>query len=623
MRRAILSAALVGTILVAPGGAQPEQDEKLMVFASDRTATLIPTEVRVVDVRTGRSSRVGVVSKALPERLIWSPNGRQFAYVSVLGGLYVVRPGHRPRRVARRLGATDDRPAWSPSGRLLAYFGRDRGRLSVYVVRAAGGGLRRVAKRIADAPDLSLGDGLAWSPDGRRLAIAASRDPRYRLVVADVRTRRLRRLDTGRGRPSEPDWSPDGRTIAFRAQVPAERASVRTIDLESGRLRRLRAGGGTPLWSPDGRSLAIDEKHRLWVLRNGGARLVATHIPLSDPPVWSPDSRRLTFMARGQLIVAEAARKRTKRLTRETRVFSPESTLAWTAANRVVYVGYRRDPGDLDLHLVREDGTGIRALTRNNVAESTPTWSPDRRFVAYTSGADPAAAAYVIGADGEGARRVVANAFDPSWSPDGTRLAVVRGGDIWIAPLDGSAPLQLTFGAAVDSGPAWSPLGDEIAFARKPNVGENGELYTARVARGQLRKITDEGALNVGCARSNAQAPAWSPDGSRLAYESDRGGSNPCGPTRGHTVSVVVIRADGTGRRVLTDGGYHDAISDDGALTPTWSPDGTQVAFISAVGQPEPEYDEWWRIGIVPAAGGPFRLITPRSFRANHPDWGR
>ena len=612
---------LLAALSVSAASAGRRQEPGLIVFASNRTATLIPTEVRAFDLTRGRSTRVGIVGSNRMEDEVWSPDGRSFAYVDDVSNLYVVRPGGSPRRIAHRLGEADKRFAWSHDGRRIAYLGRDRGRLSVYVVRTNGRGLRRVARRIADAPDVVPGSSLAWSPDDRKLAIVASRRRRHPLVILDLRSGHIRPLSTGRGVPSSPDWAPDGGRIAFQAQVPGERAVVRTIELRGGTLRNVHRGGGIPLWSPNGRRLAVDQKHSLWIYEDGAARLVATHRPISDPPVWSPDSRRLVLRSGEQLVVAEAARRKTRRLVREVRRFYPESSPAWIGPNRIVYVGHRRDPGDLDLHLVREDGSGARALTANGVNEFDPAWSPDGRLVAYSRARGKASDVWVIGSDDGGARRVVADAGSPTWSPDGTRIAVERAGDIWLAALDGSPPVQLTSGPETDADPNWSPRADEIAFSRtQPVLAMPRDIHAVRVADGRIRNITDESAANEGCFGHRASEPSWSPDGSRIAYELEERGSSTCSPSRGHQVKIYAVGADGTGRRFVTDGGYWDALSDDGALTPSWSSDGARIFFVSSVSDTAPEYAKWSRIGVVSANGGRHTLITPASYTAYTPD---
>ena len=196
----------------------------------------------------------------------------------------------------------------------------------------------------------------------------------------------------------------------------------------------------------------------------------------------------------------------------------------------------------------------------------------------------------------------------------------MRGGDIWTTAIDGTDTRRLTEGPEMDTAPDWSLRGDEIAFARDPDPGTS-EIYAVDVGTGAVRRVTSESTHNVGCFVHQAWAPVWSPDGRRIAYEVERGGSSTCTPSRGHDVSVHTIVADGTARLFVTAGGYHDAIGDDGALTPTWSPDGARVAFISSVRDQVPEYELRSRIGTVAANGGPFRLVTPRSYKAYDPDW--
>lgn len=617
MRRAITSVVLAAALLAASSAAQPEQQSGLIVFASNRTSALIPFEARAIDVRTGRSRRLGIVRLADFYETAWSPGARAIASTSEEGDLYVSRPGGRLTRIVRSRAEPDNTAYWSPSGHRIAFFGVENKRLSAFVVASSGRGLRRVAARVAPYRDFGPRERITWSPDGRSLALVAQR----RLLVFRPADGQMRRLATGRGRPSDPAWSPDGRTIAFRAQVPGERATIRTLDLATSVVRPVSAGGGTPLWSPDGRKLAIAEKHRLLVVGPGRRRLVvATHPPLETPPSWSPDSRHLAFSTNRDLVVASAETKRTRRLTRELRNFWVTVEPAWLRSGQVVYVGHRRDPGDLDLHAVRIDGSGPRALTANGAGEFDPAWSPDGRRIVYSRARGRSSVdVYVMNADGTAQRRLVTDASAPSWSPGGTRLAFERDGDIWTIGVDGSRGAQLTAGPDRDRQPDWSPRGDEIAFARDRDR-ETPEIYSANVATGAVRRITSERSRNVGCAGNLATSPAWSPDAAWVAYELEQGGSPDCYPSRGHYVSIHLVRADGTERRFVTDGGYRDSIEDDGALTPNWSADGSSITFVSSLrGGDEPRGAG--RIGVVSAMGGPFRFLTPSSYSAWAPDW--
>ncbi|MFY1690282.1 serine hydrolase [Plantactinospora sp. WMMB782] len=180
---------------------------------------------------------------------------------------------------------------------------------------------------------------------------------------------------------------------------------------------------------------------------------------------------------------------------------------------------------------------------------------------------------------------------EPALAPDGSHVAyVLRGQDgtadravreLWVVPTGGGSARRLTAGPD-DTSPVWSPDGSQLAFLRA------GQVAVAPTAGGEPRVLTE--------LSRPAGTPAWSPDGSRLAFAAP---VDPGAETRNAAAPLVADRldyqADGagmfgavrrqlhvvdvdTGRcRVLTDG-PHDA------GTPVWSPDGTELAFVRAVG---------------------------------------
>jgi len=129
--------------------------------------------------------------------------------------------------------------------------------------------------------------------------------------------------------------------------------------------------------------------------------------------------------------------------------------------------------------------------------------------------------------------------------------------DVYTMNPDGSRPENLTGHPAMDGRPAWSPDGTEIAFFSDRTNG--GDIYVMDADGTHLRQLTDDPAWDG--------APAWSPDGARIAFHTARGG----------WFAVYLMDADGSDEVLL-------ATSIGGATGPSWSPTGDEIVY-HAVGQ--------------------------------------
>ena len=283
--------------------------------------------------------------------------------------------------------------------------------------------------------------------------------------------------------------------------------------------------------------MRADGSHRLRLLRS--RRVIA-----SDP-AWSGDGRYVAFGGGGKILVADARGRVRWHFSLGSR--DGAGSPLWAPDGRhIAYVfssPYRQglavaQPDGSDDHEIAPIAPG--SWPPDELTE--PAWTPDGQHLAFNdqgSNKDPQGI-YSVSVDGSDRRLLVAHAFDPAFSPDGSKLAYVAVDGaglpgIYIADADGRNPRTLTLSTDAIS-PTWSPDGRGVAFQR-------GDTIVVADADGSNERVI---ASSVG-PFPYVTVFAWSPDSKLITFTRPSRSFE----DRPFTSSVVVAQADGGGERVV------------------------------------------------------------------------
>lgn len=441
-------------------------------------------------------------------------------------------------------------------------------------------------------------------------------------------------------------YSPDGSRIYWWTQAgnkwqlwqsPADMSTPKQVPI-------LSASTGFPVWSPDGSRFAVGASiettlPRVYVVDTAGgpARRLTKNDALEQPLLWNPDGKRLSYLTLvGSTIMAMVVNVDSGVPTRLVPEETKSHVALWSPDGTKLAVDIF-DGGQSTIGLADSLGGHFRQLTsegfENLAGGSTGTtpWAPDGKTLLYTSNRTGASDIWALPIDGSPPRQLtndVRSDDNPIWSPDGEWIAFVsdRGlqTDLWVMPAAGGPAERVTDNMQSETLIGWRPNTNQLAYTTGKTLAA---VWAHRLADGAERRLTPDssyapwysvsgnGELEVTFNRgggvydfsvmplaggepktllknTGGQNAYWSSDGSKLAFSSNRGGSN----------DIWVLDAAGGAPRQLTSWpGREDY--------PVWSTDGSQLYFWS---DHDAKWGDIWRVSV--AGGTPARVTTQGRF---------
>ncbi len=409
------------------------------------------------------------------------------------------------------------------------------------------------------------------SPDGRQIALQLWQH----IWILDIESGEARPLTNPISPPDEhwfPRWSPDGEFIAYFSL--RKDAGLFVVPASGGSPRQLTDGEFDlwPSWSPDSKTIVFERLGGLYTIPTEGGTLnrITADTIYAQHPAWSPDGKWIAFSTDGYLSIISPDGDPIRQITKGPNDHAP----SWSPDCMSLFFISNQSGLPQIFSVSIEKGEPKQLTKESDLYNYAPQWMPGRNLLVYTASGKiqtldtkngdmdtiPFRARLTLSRESykrrhtriplPGARLPVQGIYRATFSPDGNRIAFAALGDIWVRHEDGRLE-QLTSGPVDDCDPAWSPDGERIGFVS--NRSGDYQVYVVNVKDHKLKRLTD--------ISGDAETPLWFPSGESIVFTHS---------SRPHLKTVSATKGN-TEPFIKTPGGDHRALG--------WLPDGESLVY--------------------------------------------
>jgi eukaryotic-like serine/threonine-protein kinase len=479
-------------------------DGKWLCYVSDEKGS---HGIWIRQLATGSTAQVELGSPGEIEGLSFSPDGNYLYFVkrdesAGVGTLFQVPSlGGSPHQI---IVDVDSPISFSPDGKQFVFV-RQATKLktsNLLVANADGTGEQNLFT--LNHPNFFSGSGPAWSPDGKRIAVADNPDgesSKFAMETVELDTKAKTRLGSSDWiNPDQMAWLPDGSAILFGARVSKNSLNSQLFELSYPRAEPRRITNDLNFYL--GASLTSD-----------GSTLATVQVGFAG---------NLWITNFGSSASLSAPRQVTSGISRADGI----TGIIWTPGDKIIY-GYYTS-GALRLASAAPDGTNIHDILPGT---ESPGWlsacGDGRRFVFGTRGSGGGSSVWRADIDGTNVALLSNDKLDgqPSCSPDGKFVVYVDASNIvnrlMKVGIEGGTPAEISK-LEVQS-PVISPDGNSVAVAYTPDLSKPPKLAVIGLAGGEIRSTYDlpqEVALNG----DGGQKLAWTKDGHAVLYPVNKSG---------------------------------------------------------------------------------------------------